>query len=271
MTETTGTIHLDDHRVFYDRRFAVEKDKGEKDLLLIHGFPLDHKMWIKQLDDLSQTHNVLAIDLPGFGQSDDLKHGTSIADMADCIAKVLDELKIEQVVFCGLSMGGYIGWQFWKRHRNRLNGLIFANTKAAADDETTRRARLINAQAADRNGQDWVAESMLPKLFAEENFSNRIPAVDRIDQTIRNTRLNGTVYGQLAMAAREDATEWLDQIEVPTLVVAGSEDTITPADGMKAMSDQMANSTFIEIQGAGHLSPLEKPEAFNSAVLKFLG
>lgn len=261
-------IRFGDQKLFIDFRRTMAD--GNHAVLFVHGFPLNHQLWRHQLDELSKTHSVLAIDLPGYGQSGPILDGTSISNLADLLGELVFELEIAQVTFCGLSMGGYIGWQFWKMHQDKLARLICCNTRASADDEVTRRARIQSALTVERNGIQHAAETMLPKLFSPTTQENRPEIIAEVDQMIRRTSTNGFACGQYAMKDRADATPWLSQIDVPTLVIAGSDDTITPPEEMKAMADEIKDSVFVEIEDTGHLSPLENPKPFNLALKEFL-
>nr|HPM85389.1 alpha/beta hydrolase [Candidatus Anammoximicrobium sp.] len=137
-------------------------------VLLVHGFPLDHTMWQPQLEALAGEAHVVAPDLRGFGASDAGGETVSMEDYADDLAALLDARTIQEpVVFCGLSMGGYIAWQFWQRHRARLRGLILCDTRAAADTPEAAANRLATADRVLREGPSPVLQAMLPKLVAE--------------------------------------------------------------------------------------------------------
>ncbi len=157
-----STIH------YLDRKST--SDPGAPTLLMVHGFPLDHSMWRYQIRPLSEHGRVLCPDLPGFGRSTTGGQPISMRQMADDLAGYLDQLGIDQVVFCGLSMGGYIGWQFWRHHSQRLSGLIACDTRSGADTETVARARRISAnlvrqQGAPRSPRSWWASCFLRKLW----------------------------------------------------------------------------------------------------------
>ena len=239
-------------------------------LLLVHGFPLDHSQWNYQIDELSNHLRVVAPDLPGFGRSE-LASPISLLRLADALANLLDELQVEKVTYCGLSMGGYIGWQFWKHHRSRLERLIACDTRAAADTETVARARRINADIVRQQGTGPVADQMIPKLFYAENLQQLKTEVESVRHSIHAANPETLAQAQLAMAERPDATSWLPEITVPTQFVVGSHDEITTPEEMRTNADLVPNSELVEISNSGHLPPLENPVEFNQAVMKFLG
>ena len=247
-------------------------DHGEgHPILLVHGFPLDHSMWNHQILDLSKDYRILAVDLPGFGSSQSLDSPVSIRDFADALAEMLDQLQIDQpVTFCGLSMGGYIGWQFLKHHPDKVHSLIACDTRAANDDDRTARGRRLMAQQVIKDGSESITAGMAKKICGETTFERNQDVIEHVSFMIRSTHPNSIAAGQLAMADREDATSLLGEIQAPTLFVVGMEDVVTPPDEMQAMADVVAGSRLVKIPHAGHLAPLENPPAFNAAVRAFL-
>ncbi|MDA8563991.1 alpha/beta hydrolase [Mariniblastus sp.] len=249
---------------------VVDHGQGHP-LMLVHGFPLDHSMWKHQISDLSNDYRVLAVDLPGFGKSEPLESPISIRDYADALAAMLDNLQIDQpVTFCGLSMGGYIGWQFLKHHREKIHSLIACDTRAANDDDRTARGRRLMAQQVVKDGSQSVAAGMTLKICGETTQERNPDVIQHVAAMIRATDPQSIAAGQLAMSKREDATSMLETIDVPTLFAVGMEDTITPPDEMKSLADSVSNSRYAEIPHAGHLAPLENPVAFNAAIRSFL-
>lgn len=239
-------------------------------ILLVHGFPLDFQMWQYQLEPLSETGRVICPDLPGFGNSQAWSEPIHLRGLADFLAALLDELDVEQVTFCGLSMGGYIGWQFWQHHRQRLDRLIASNTRAAADTEAVSRARRVSAQSLRKDGTSILADEMPYKLFAESSIQNRADDVNLIRQVIRNSDAEILAQAQIAMSQRPDATNWLSEIDVPTLFVAGQHDSITTPEEISSNQKKVPDSRLVLLENAGHLAPLENPEAFNAAVNNFI-
>lgn len=240
-------------------------------LLLIHGFPLDHTMWRHQLTGLSDVAQVIAPDLPGYGKSESTSSPFSMEGAADGLAQLLDAMNVESpVIYCGLSMGGYIGWQFWQRHRERLAGLICCDTRAAGDPPEVARGRELMAARVRNEGNDFVAPAMIPKLFAADTVAAGSAAVDETMSVISATTAETIALGQLAMAQRVDATAWLTEIVCPTLLVVGAEDVITTPTEMQGMAEQLSDAHFHELAVAGHMAPLEQPEAFNQIVRDFL-
>ena len=240
-------------------------------LLLVHGFPLDHSMWQPQLESLSDTYRIIAPDLRGFGASGGATETITMEQFADDMAALLDALGInEPITFCGLSMGGYVAWQFWRRHAARLSRLILCDTRAIADSEEVARGRAMMAERVLSEGSSIVAEAMLPKLFAEataRDDSNTVEATHRVMAATAPAAVAGALRG---MALRPDMTKELPNIDVPTLVICGEHDVISPPDEMRSIADKLPNATFVEIAGSGHMSPLEAPATVNAAIRDFL-
>jgi pimeloyl-ACP methyl ester carboxylesterase len=234
-------------------------------IVFVHGFPLDHSMWNGQ-EPLQAVANLLMPDLIGFGQSDEIDGEVSMRQMADEIADLIDLLDIPQVIYCGLSMGGYIGWEFYKNHGNRLSGLICCNTRSAADDIKTARGRRVAASQVMKTGATPVAMAMRSKLFAASTLKDKPALVQSVVETICRTKPETIAAAQLAMSRRTSFDSTINGIGVPALVIAGSDDEITPSSEMQAMAERMPDSQFHQIANSGHLSPLEQPMAFNDIV-----
>lgn len=248
----------------------VDQGRG-RPLLLVHGFPLDHTMWQGQADPLSRNYRVIVPDLRGFGASGVSEGPVSMERLADDLAALLDALQIEEpVALCGLSMGGYVAWQFWRRHASRLNRLILCDTRASADSEEAARAREETARRVLREGTAWLAEAMIPRLFAEQTLSQRPELVEATRQVICRADPRGVAAALRGMAARPDVTGWLPSIRLPTLVICGQHDAISTAAEMRDWASRIPVARFVEVPSAGHMAPLEQPAAVNAAIREFL-
>lgn len=246
------------------------KGKG-KPILLVHGFPLDHSMWRFQFNEFAKHHRVICPDLAGFGASPTSTIQMTMKSFADDLAGLLVALKVSQpVVYCGLSMGGYIGWQFWKHHSDKLSHLVACDTRAAADSREVARARRIASQSVRHTGSRPVADAMIEKLFYQAKESAKKPISEPVHQVMSRTLPESIASGQLAMADRPDATSWLAEIKIPTLFVVGEHDEITPPAEMRDNAQAAAGSEFLEIHDAGHMAPLENPDEFNRGLISFL-
>jgi len=247
-------------------------DVGEgPTILFVHGFPLDHRMWKFQIEHLAEKFRLICPDLPGFGKSPASHNRPTMRGFAEDLAALLSALNIEQpVCYCGLSMGGYIGWQFQKYFPNRVSRLIACDTRAASDTEQVRRARKIAAQPVMTTGAAPVAESMIEKLFYHRNVKHNKKMVTEVREVISSTQPSSIASGQLAMSERPDQTERLSQINIPTLFVVGEFDKITTPQEMQENSSLVPNSSLLKIPDAGHLPPLENHIEFNRGLVEFL-
>lgn len=240
-------------------------------VLFIHGFPFDSAMWRHQIAALSRWH-CLAPDLLGAGAaaSPASVDEYSVAAYATELIRVLDDHRVDKVVVCGLSLGGYIAFALLREHPNRVRAAILCNTKAGADTAEARLARDAMAAKAQREGARAIAGELVPKLLARVTLERQPAVVREVTTMIERQPVYGMVVTLRALRDRPDSTPLLGQIRIPILVVAGDDDQITPADGMEEMARAIPGAQFTVIPGSGHLSPLEQPEAVNDAVNTFL-
>jgi pimeloyl-ACP methyl ester carboxylesterase len=237
-------------------------------LLLVHGFPLDHTMWFGQIDHFSR---VIAPDLRGFGGSTVTPGTVTMEQFADDLNALLDALGIrEPVHFCGLSMGGYIAWQFFRRHRGRLRSLILCDTRAVADTPESAANRVKLAEKANQEGAGVVAEAMLPKLFAKTTHEKQPHLVEVTRQVMKRTDPQGLAAALRGMAQRSDSSALLATIDVPTLVIVGQEDPISTVDEMRSIAAAIPGAQCLDVAETGHMAPLERPRIANETIERFL-
>ncbi len=254
----TGQIHL------------LDAGQGVP-LLLVHGFPLDQSMWTAQLEGLASHCRVLTPDLRGFGQSRSSAAASSLQQAAADLAQMLDRLQIgEPVILGGLSMGGYIAWQFWQHHRARLAGLILCDTRAAADAPEVAAGRERLAERVLQEGVAGAVHEMLPRLVAPATLQSAPDRVDALRQVMEATLPATYAAAQRAMARRPEMSARLPAIDVPTLVICGHDDQLTPPAEMRAMAAAIPGADYHEVPQAGHLAPWEQPQSVNVALLEFL-
>jgi pimeloyl-ACP methyl ester carboxylesterase len=242
---------------------------GRPVLVLIHGFPLDREMWRPQVAALSGAARVVAVDLPGFGGSAPARF--TVDSAADHVAARLDADGIPgRVIVGGLSMGGYVALAFARRHPDRLAGLILADTRSGPDDDAGKKARDEMIALARGKGTAGVVETMLPKLLAEATRGGRPEVAEEVRRIALRQPAEAVVYALEALRDRPDAGPGLGNVAAPTLILVGEHDAITPRTTAEAIAARVYGSEVVTIPGAGHLSNLENPDAFNAAVLAFL-
>jgi pimeloyl-ACP methyl ester carboxylesterase len=248
-------------------RLAVEHRGSGPAILFVHGFPLDHTIWQHQVDTLTGYRRI-APDLRGMGQSDAPDLGYSMSTYAEDLLGLLDTLGEGEVVLCGLSLGGYIAFEFVRRWRERVRGLILVDTRAEADSTEGRKARDALIGRVREQGAIAAAEAMLPRFFTPQ-VSPEI--IERVRTTILRTPVPGIVGALSAMRERPDSTPLLETLTgVPTLVLVGAEDMITPPTVAQSMAAAIPGARLMEIPAAGHLCCIEQPVPTTRAILKFL-
>ena len=243
---------------------------GEVALVLLHGFPFDRSMWRGQASALGGEFRVVAPDLRGFGETPAGDGEMTMEALAEDVAALLDALNLPRVILGGLSMGGYVAFEFFRKFPGRVRALVLADTRPQADTEDARRGREENAQRALKEGMEPIVESMLPKLLAQGARARGGEVVEAVRAMMFGTRPESAAAALRAMAVRRDQTDLLSSINVPTLIVVGAEDTITPPADSEAMSAKIGGSRFVVVEGAGHLSNVERPEEFDGALVEFL-
>lgn len=239
-------------------------------IVFVHGYPLSKAMWELQAAALSSSYRVITIDLRGHGESDAPLWHYTVEMFADDIQGLLDHLSIGQAVLAGFSMGGYVVFAFYRKYRDQVKGLILADTRPQPDTPEGRQGRFKTAQDAQKDGAGAIAEAMIPKLLSPASVQSRFDLVEAVRQIITQTPVTGIAGDLMAMAERPDSVPLLSEIACPTLILVGEQDGLTPPADAKLMAGKIKKARLEIIPGAGHLSNLENPEAFNSAVRKFL-
>ncbi|NWJ44423.1 MAG: alpha/beta hydrolase [Chloroflexi bacterium] len=251
--------------------FWVEAGMGEP-LLLLHGFPFDHTMWLSQLDYFSKAGwRVLAPDLRGFGKSGIAPGDVNTMEaLAVDVAALLDHLKIEKATMLGFSMGGYITFAFYRLYPQRIRAMILADTKADPDTSEGRNLRYKTLEAVRQKGSGAIAESMIPGLFAPETYRDKPDLVAQLSGIIERIHPETIIATLPGLAERPDSTPLLSQIKVPALIIHGVDDKLMPLDKAKAMAQAIPDWQFSAVPHAGHMANLENPEFFNRALVTFL-
>ncbi len=239
-------------------------------VLFVHAFPLNRTMWAPQVSALVERCRCVAADLRGFGESS-VAPPYSMAQYADDLAHLLDQLRIEKVVLVGCSMGGYVSFAFWRRHRGRVRALVLADTKATADTEDAlgRRRQLIEVARA--QGSTAVANLQISSLIGKSAREKQPDTYDAVHRMMAQSSADGIVGALEAMMLRPDSVATLATINVPTLIVVGEEDVPTPPKDARLMHQKIAGSRVEVIAQAGHLTNLERPAAFNHLLTEFIG
>lgn len=253
-----------------DTEISYQEAGRGKAIVLVHAFPLSRALWAPTIRSLSSHYTTIALDLRGFGESGVSEKTSSLEDYADDLAALLRERKQSKVVLVGCSMGGYISFAFWKKYSSMVRALVLVDTKPMADSAEVQRTRLENAAKVEQGEGAAFLEGMLGRLLGATSLRERPGVVSSVRRMMSEASPKGIATALRAMAARPDATGFLGDITVPTLVIAGAEDTITPAKEGALWAAKIPNASFEEIASAGHLPSIENPEAFQRVLLQFL-
>jgi len=259
-----AVVHIDNIQMTYT-------DSGSgRPVVLIHGYPFNRSLWNEQIAALSNNYRVIAPDLRGFGESDASDGSATMNRMAQDVALLLDHLGIARATIAGLSMGGYVALAFYKQFASRVRALILADTRSQADTEEAKQNRAQQADKALSEGMAGIADAMLPKLLTPETVSKRPEIVKRVRDMMLKTKPEGAAAALRGMAERDDLTPLLPKISIPTLILVGAEDAITPVADSEKMNQAIAGSRLVVLENAGHVSNLERTDQFNEALLNFL-
>jgi len=239
-------------------------------IVLIHGYPFNRSLWADQVTALADRYRVLTLDLRGHGETEASVGTSTMKLMAQDVSALMDELRIDRAVVGGLSMGGYVALAFYQLFPHRVEKLLLADTRAQADTKEAKVTRAEQVEQILAEGMAGIVNAMLPKLLSPETVSKRPDIVKRLREMMMHTNPEGAAAALRGMAEREDQTERLSQISVPSLIVVGKEDPITPVADSEKMHDGIAGSQLVVIENASHVSNIEQPEQFNRALREFL-
>ncbi len=244
-------------------------------LVLLHGFPMDHRMWLDVRDLVPGQRRVLAPDLPGFGTS---PSGPDVAErlgagpepsidvMADAVAASLGAAGVGRAVVAGLSMGGYVAMALVERHPELVAGLGLVDTKSTADDDEARARRLRLADAVLAEMRVDAVVGMRTAVLGATSRVTRPDLVERLEGWIRDQGPHAVAWAQRAMAARPDRTHVLAAFDGPAVVVVGEEDEVTPPSAAEAMCAVLEDATLVVVPRVGHMTSNESPEPVASAL-----
>lgn len=260
------SLRVDDETLEIHYRDA---GNGSRAIVLLHGFPFTSALWEPQLREISRVYRVIAPDLRGFGDTG-LPGSYSLDRLADDVAELVSALGLKRVVLGGLSMGGYIAFAFYKRHAERLTGLILSDTRPDADSEETRANRARLAALAGQAGSTAVADEMLPDLLSATTKTRRPEVVSALRAMISSAKPEAIAAALAAMADRDDSRSLLPSIQLPVLVTGGTEDSLTPPAQIEDWAANIPDVRLVFMEGAGHVANLEQADDYNTLVMSFL-
>lgn len=249
--------------------FTEGNEQGQI-LLFVHGFPFDHIMWRAQFEEFSKKYLCVSYDIRGLGESGVGDGQYTMEMFVDDLEILVDEFKPRKPVLCALSMGGYISLRAVERFQNKFSGLILCDTKSEADDNQGKLKRAAAIKQINSGDFENFIKSFVQNCFAEKFIKENHAEYREVVERSKKNEPSGIKGSLLAMAGRTDTTESLSKINLPTLIICGSEDKLSPPIVMKPMSEKILNSKFVLVESAGHMTPIENSKKVNSAIKEFL-
>jgi 3-oxoadipate enol-lactonase len=244
--------------------------KGKVPIIFIHGFPFDKSSWLPQINFFKQTRRVIAIDIRGFGLSTTNSEKESIDLLAYDLIAFMDSLEISKAVICGLSMGGYIALNAIQNYADRFEALILCDTQCIADSDEAKEKRDETITSIRTNGLDAFIEQTIENIFCVKTLDSDKDLVEKVRHIMRSTPVSSIIAGLTALKERADMTFALNQITVPTLILCGNEDTVTPLAQSDFMFSKIKGAKIFSIYDAGHLSNMEQSAVFNQLLSDFM-
>lgn len=267
-TETKGydlTIPVNDFNLSYD-----DLGEGGIPVIFLHGYPFSKAMWKQQLEFLQATNRVIACDVRGFGKSTYEQSSLSIDLFADDLLTFMYKLHIEKAIICGLSMGGYIALNAMKRFPGHFEALILCDTQCIADSPAVKEKRYKVIDDINVNGVKNFNEEFIKSVFHKDTLSNKKELVETLRTVVFANSQQIITAGLVALAERSETCSTLGAIDIPTLIICGREDEVTPLAQSDFMHQLIEGSIMHVIDDAGHVSNLEQPDEFNQQLLDFL-
>lgn len=253
-----------------DAEIAYEVLGDGPPVIFLHPFPVDHKFWLPALQTLLARYRVVLPDLRGHGDSDIGDGPATMERHSADIARVMDDVQIGRAAMVGVSIGGYALFEFWRRHRGRAAAFVLMDTKATIDTTEARRARLQSAAQVLERGTETFIDGLLLKLIGETTRRTRPDLVEAARKMMLRMSPEDVSQVQRGMAERPDSVAMLKTINVPTLIVTGDEDTVTPVAEAELMRQNISGSEMKIIAKAGHYAAFEQPEESGKMLRQFL-
>jgi len=257
-------ININNFNLSYD-----DVGEGNVPVIFLHGFPFDRMMWRSQLDFFKSAYRLIAFDIRGFGKSNDGKGEFSIDLFGDDLVAFMDRMDIPKAIVCGLSMGGYIALNVQQRFPERIEALILADTQCIADTAEAKEKRYKAIEEIEAQGDAQFKEGFIKNVFAPNSLAGKKEVVEQLKMVVNATPQDSIIKGMKALAERRETCLGLNKITIPTLIICGKEDQLTPLAQSEMMHMDINGSTLKVINDAGHVSNLEQPEVFNKYLQDF--
>lgn len=257
-------------RVINDLFVYSTGNENDKPMVFVHGFPYDHTMWKKQIEEFSKSHYCIAYDIRGLGQSPAGNGQFTMESFVDDLEIVINELKLNKPILCGLSMGGYISLRTLERMQEKFSAAVLCDTRSEADNNEGKLKRAAGIKRINTEGLAPFAKDFITNCFGDYFKQNKKEELEKIIQASSKFDPVGVKGSLLAMLSRTDTTPTLSKINLPVLIICGEQDALTPPAVMKEMFHKINKAEFFEIKNAGHMTPIESPDEVNKAIKSFL-
>jgi pimeloyl-ACP methyl ester carboxylesterase len=257
-------------KIINDLSVFLDGDQNSRPIIFVHGFPFDHYMWDNQVRDIRDDHYCVTYDIRGLGSSPADNGQFTIELFVDDLEQIINQLELNKPVLCGLSMGGYISLRAVERMQEKFSAIILCDTKSGADNDEAKLKRAAGIKQMNSGNFDSFIDTFVRNCFGDTFVKEKKNLYDEVVKRSKSNNPVGVKGCLLAMAGRTDTTGFLKKINLPTLIISGAEDKLTPPDVMKQMADQIQNSKFVLIEDAGHMTPIENPQAVSEAIKNFL-
>ncbi len=267
-TETKGynlTLTVNNFDLSYD-----DVGEGSIPIIFLHGYPFDKTMWQPQLDFLKSSYRLIPCDIRGFGKSTDEESPLSIDMFGEDLILFMDKLNLEKAIVCGLSMGGFIALNAQKRFPDRFEALVLCDTQCIADTPEVKAKRYKIVDEIEADGVADFNEGFIKSVFHKESITNKKELVEQLRSVVFANSKHIIMKGLVALAERSETCSTLNEITIPTLIICGREDVVTPLVQSEFMNATIKGSILHVIDNAGHVSNLEQPHIFNNHLLGFL-
>lgn len=245
-------------------------NKKNLPVIFVHGFPYDHWMWHNQQKYLENEFFCISYDIRGLGESPAGNGQFTMETLADDLFFIIQEMKLEKPVICGLSMGGYLCLRAVEMEQSKFSGLILCDTKAFADDNAAKLKRSNGIKQIDTEGIEKFCADTIPNTFADVTLIENRKVYEEIMNRSKKSDPTGVKGCILAMLSRTDTTPFLEKIEIPTLLICGADDKLTPPPVMQEMHKKIKGSEFVVVPKAGHMTPVENPGLVSKEIERFL-
>jgi pimeloyl-ACP methyl ester carboxylesterase len=253
-----------------DLAIFTSGNPNTKPIIFVHGFPYDHTMWDKQIDELKSHYYCVSYDIRGLGQSPIGDGQYTVESFVDDLETIINELKLAKPVLCGLSMGGYISLRAVERNESIYGGLILCDTRSSADTDEGKIKRADNIKKVNVLGVKQFVSDFVPICFSVKSITDSNEEYTRVLNKSLSSNAIGVKGCLLAMAGRTDTTGYLSKIKIPALLLCGEDDRLTPPDAMELMAGQIPNVQFEIVPNAGHMAPIENAPFVTNKIKKFL-